>query len=175
MDLVKIRNDIIYSLHNYMDLPIVPQDSEAKSPEYPFLAYKFIVPYNPQEDRGVLTKELVPSNSENFDFDIKETLILQPTMTLSINAYVKKELDKHMGAYGYALKALNWFNFMGYEDLKTLNVIVVDTSAIRDRTVLMTDEYEARAGFDVVLRIAEAISRRTETIEEIDISRSMNS
>lgn len=152
-----------------MELPIVPQDQIQPKPTYPYMTYKFIVPYNQFNHQGNISQNLVPSNDDRFEYDVEEVLGLQPQMTLSFNAYCKGEPDSQMIAYEVAKKAMDWFKHVGYQDLSDLNVVVVNIEAFGDRTVLIVDDYEARVGFDVILRTTDTIKRRFETIETWDI------
>lgn len=169
MDLQELRNQIIYKLYQYMELPIVPQDQIQTKPAYPYMTYKFIVPYNHFGHQGNYSRKFIPSTDDRFEYDVEETLELQPQMTLSLNAYCKGEPDSQMVTYEIARKAMNWFKHVGYQDLSDLNITVVNIEAFGDRTVLIIDDYEARAGFDVILRTTDTIKRRIETIETWDI------
>lgn len=153
-----------------MELPIVPQDQTQNKPTYPYMAYKFIVPYNQFNHQGNYSQNLVPSTDDRFEYDVEETLELQPQMTLSLNAYCKGEQDSQMIAYETAKKAMDWFKHVGYQDLLDMNVVVVNIEAFGDRTVLIVDDYEARVGLDVILRTTDTIKRRLETIETWDYS-----
>lgn len=169
MDIRELRNQIIYKLYQYMGIPVVPQDQIQPKPAYPYMTYKFIVPYNHFGHQGNYSQNLVPSNDDRFEYDVEETLELQPQMTLSLNAYCKGEPDSQMIAYETAKKAMDWFKHVGYQDLSDLNVVVVNIEAFGDRTVLIVDDYEARVGFDVIMRTTDIIKRRFETIETWDI------
>ena len=170
MDLRELRNQIIYKLYQYMELPIVPQDQIQPKPAYPYMTYKFIVPYNQFNHQGDISQNLVPSTDDRFEYDIEETLELQVQMTISLNVYCKGEPDSQMVAYEITKKAMGWFKHVGSQDLSDLNVVVVNIEAFGDRTVLIVDDYEARAGFDVILRTTDTIKRRIETIETWDIN-----
>ena len=65
MDLRELRNQIIYKLYQYMELPIVPQDQIQPKPAYPYMTYKFIVPYNQFNHQGDISQNLVPSTNDN--------------------------------------------------------------------------------------------------------------
>lgn len=153
-----------------MELPIVPQDQTQNKPTYPYMTYKFIVPYNQFNHQGNYSQKLVPSNDERFEYDFEETLELQPQMTISFDAYCKGEPDSQMIAYETAKKARDWFEFIGYQDLKDINVVVVGIEAFGDRTTLIVDDYEARVGFDVVLRTTDILKKRFPTIEKCKVN-----
>lgn len=164
-----IRNTIVGKLHKYLNVPVVPQDRPNPKPLYPYIAYKFIVPYAQARGQGNYSSELVSSLDDGFEYDFEETLTTQPTTTLSISAYSKGAIDDYIEAYDLAKKAMNWFNLVGYQDLQDINVVVVDTLAFGDRATLLVDNYEERIGFDVILRFTDTVKRRIETIEEWDI------
>lgn len=163
------RNKIIKGLYNHMGIMVVPQEQIPEKPKYPYLAYKFIVPYNQFAHQGNYTEKLVPSNNNRFEYDVEETLELQPQMTLSISAYCKGEEDGEMIAQETAIKAMQWFKHVGYQELSDINVVVVSIEAFGDRSTLMVDDYEHRIGFDVILRTTDSIRRRLETMEDIKI------
>lgn len=169
MDIRELRNQIIYKLYQYMGIPVVPQDQIQPKPAYPYMTYKFIVPYSHLGHQGNISHKLIPSNDERFIYDVEESLEVQPQMTLSLNAYCKGEQDSQMIAYETAKKAMDWFKHAGYQDLLDMNVVVVDIKAFGDRTVFIVDDYEARVGFDVIMRTTDTIKRRFETMETIDI------
>ena len=152
-----------------MGIPVVPQEQIPKKPTYPYLTYKFIVPYKQFEHQGNYTDELIPSQDKDFQYDVEERLDLQPQMTLSINAYCKGEADSKMIAQETAIKAMQWFKHVGYETLSGINVVVVSIEAFGDRATLIVDNYEERIGFDVILRTTDTIRRRLRTMEDIKI------
>lgn len=165
-----IRNTIVGKLHKYLNMGVVPQDSNNDKPPYPYLAYKFIVPYNQARGQGNYSTDVVPSLDDRFEYDIEETLVTQPTMTLSISAYSKGEGDDYMTSYNAAKKAMGWFEHTGYQDLQDINVVVVSVQGFGDRSTLIVDDYEVRIGFDVILRFTDVVSRRLETIEKLNIN-----
>lgn len=149
----------------------VPQDQIPKKPTYPYLTYKFISPYIQPRGMGNITTTFEPSLDERFEYDVVEKLELQPTMTLSINAYCMGERDNHAVAYDTIKKALDWFKHSGYMYLSDNNIVVIGVEAIGDRTILITDNYEVRYGFDVILRFTDEIQLRYENIEEVSINK----
>lgn len=163
------RNKMIFSLYEYLGILPVPQDRIPTKPEYPYVTYKFIVPYNQFEHQGNYINELVPSDNHLFEYDIEERLELQPQMTLSINVYCKGKGDDQMIAYETAKKAMDWFKHTGYQILSDMNVVVVDITAFGDRSILITDSFEVRYGFDVIMRTTDTIKRRIANIEEYSI------
>lgn len=154
-----------------MDIIAIPQDQIPKKPIYPYLTYKFISPYIPPSGAGNITTTLEPSLDEKFQYDVVEKLELQPTMTLSINAYCSGKQDNHAVAYETIKKAVDWFKHAGYIYLSDNNIVTVSIQAMADRTALIVDGFEVRYGFDVILRFTDEIELRYETIEEVRINK----
>ncbi len=162
MNLKLIRNTIVYNLYKYTGVPVIEMEQTSKKPNYPFIGYKFIVPYNKDKTQGIFDEKLIPSLNKNFEYDIEETVIFQPKITLSITVYSNDSLE----AQELANRAHDWFVHVGYYDLADINVTVVDTLAFGDRTLLIVDDYEHRVGFDTILRTVDEIKRVVETIED---------
>ena len=165
MNIEEIRNFIVYELFKHTGSLVIPQDNPKNKPPYPYLAYKITSPYIPFEHQGNYSKELVPSQDEGFEYDIEETVELQPQMVMSINSYS----DNLIESQELIKKTYDWFKHAGYYDLLDSNLVVVNIQAFGDRTLLIVDNYEYRQGFDVILRTTDTIKRRIETIEEYRI------
>jgi len=162
MDIKAIRNGIVTELNNFLEVPVVTLEQNKPKPKYPFLTYKITTPYVKGFGMEVQTSKLIPSQNTNFEYDIEETIVDQPTFTISFTAYSKDSLESQE----LALKACNWFNHIGYYTLKNLDVVLVSIEAIGSRDTLIVDDYERRNGFDVILRTTHIVSRRVETIED---------
>lgn len=156
---------IALKLYEYTGAIAVPTDNIGKKPLYPYLSYKVITQYVLPRYQGNYKTELIDSKDERFEHDIKETLEIQPTFTISMNAYS----DDIEECRGLIQKVHDWFKHSGYYDLGDYNTVTVETSAFADRTVLVVDEYESRIGFDAILRTSDTITRSVETIEEYSI------
>lgn len=161
IDISNIRNVITNGIKAYTDLITVNTDNPHKKPPYPYYSYKMTTLYKPMGHEG--TRLTV--NDEGV---VKETVILQPQMTISFNSYSNNILE----ANEKALKAWEWFKFAGYYHLKNNNLVVVDVMPVQDRTTFLTVGYEYRQGFDVILRTVHKIEREIETIEEYNIKES---
>lgn len=162
MDYAEIRNAIVSGLHQYLQKPVVPTDTTQPKPPYPFVSYKFTTLYRP--DAPVLIRSPVPSTDPDFEQDIEYTLREQPQMVLSLSTY-----SLEAEAYNLALQVQAWFKLHGYRYLKELNLIVVNTTALQDRSVLLIDNFEKRVGLDVTLRTLSEQKDRIETIEKIRV------
>lgn len=159
MNYAYIRNGIVDGLNEHLQIPVVPTDTNQPKPPYPFVSYKFTTLY--KSDASVMTRQLVTSGDENFNQDIEYVLRDQPQMVLSINAYSLDEAE----AYDLALRVRAWFKLHGYRYLKELELIVVNVTALQDRSILIVDNYEKRIGFDVTLRTYSEDKARGEGIE----------
>jgi len=165
MDIEIIRNVIVTSLHQYLEIHVVMYEQEQHKPSYPFLAYKITTLYANGFGMDIIEKELKPSLDTNFDYDINEIGINNPTFIISFTVYSLDSLESQE----LAIKALNYIKHSIYYTLKMINVIVTEVSNITDRTILIVDNYEYRNGFDVTFKTTNKIDRRIETIEEINI------
>lgn len=159
MDYAAIRNGLVSGLYQHLQVPVVPTDTNQPKPPYPFVSYKFTTLYRP--DAAVMTRSPVPSTDPDFEQDIEYTLKEQLQMVLSISTYSEDEVE----AYGLALQVQAWFKLQGYRYLKENNLIVVKTTALQDRTMLIVDNFEKRIGFDVTLRTYSEQKGRVESIE----------
>jgi hypothetical protein len=159
MDYATIRNGLVSELYQHLQVPVVPTDTTQPKPPYPFVSYKFTTLYRP--DAPVMIRSPVPSSDPNFKDDVEYTLKEQPQMVLSISTYS----DDEAGAYDLAIQVQDWFKLHGYRYLKENNLIVVNTTALQDRSILLIDNFEKRIGFDVTLRTVHEQKDRVESIE----------
>lgn len=159
MDYAVIRNSIAAELYQYLQVPVVPTDTTQKKPRYPFVSYKFTTLH--RSDAAVMIRSPVASTDSSFEQDVEYTLKEQPQMVLSLSTYSLDEVE----AYDLALQVRAWFRLYGYRYLKELNIIIVDTTALQDRSVLLVDNFEKRIGFDVILRTISEQKTRIESIE----------
>lgn len=162
----EIRNAIVKGLYEYLGLIPIPIEDVQPKESYPYITYNFINLYTQFRGQGNYTRDLVLSTDERFEYDVEETLELQPQATVSINAYSKDKLE----AQELAKKAMDWFKHVGWQYLYDNNIVVVSIEAFGDRTIHIVDYYENRIGFDVIIRFTDEIKRRIETIETYDIN-----
>lgn len=134
-----------------------------KKPNYPFATFKVITSYSDEKDGDILVNRKVASDNPIFEYDIQTSKIEQPTMTMSINAYSNDEVE----AYELAEKIKNWLEFKGEFYLDANGIVIVNTTDIQNREVLIVDNYECRQGFDLIIRFDRTIERRVETIENV--------
>ena len=156
-----IRNTIVKGIKEYTGFITVDTDNPHNKPKYPYYSYKMTSLYVPDQFTGTL-------GQINKIDTIEQSLVLQPKMTISFNSYSDDVVEANQAA----LKAWEWFKFVGYLKLKDKNIIVVDVMSIQDRTVMLVDDYEHRQGFDVVFRTTHTIEREIETIEKFEFKES---
>lgn len=161
------RNVIVKELAAYLGFPVVMLEQAAKKPPYPFVGYKITTTYNPEQGQSIEINETVPSVTSEYEYDIERTVTEQPTITISVTAYSKIEEE----STELALQAREWFRFQGEDILDGLNIVVVETTPVQNRDILLVEAYERRQGFDVILRISDQSTKRIDTIEHAEITR----
>lgn len=166
IDFIAIRDSIVTQLNAYLNLKVIHTDQKQGKPSYPYLGYKFTSSYIAETGFPIENGADTASSDENFDYDFQYTRIEQPTIMLSLTVF-SETIDE---AEGIALNAMNWFKNVGYEYLKTNNIIVVDTTDIQNRDIVFVTDYERRQGFDVTLRVMSEVQRTIETIESYEFN-----
>lgn len=158
---------ILYKMNDDIGVTAILDNQVAPKPSYPFITYKFLVPYIPQATKPVINKELIANTTDiRFDYDFKYTQQEQPTLTISVNIYSDDELQ----CLEISQKVKDWFRFEGYEYFNSKNVVIVQTTAIQNRDTLIVNEQERRKGIDIILRVTDEAVRIIETIEEVIIN-----
>lgn len=169
MSVQTVMNLIVKHVHELLSVPVVPTNNIGKKPDYPFLSYK-VTTARSQTNGYNLKTELGASSDENFEYDIKETIIEMPTFTVSFSAYDSDAFN----AASLAESALTAIQHTLCYELEEINAVVVGVTDVSDRTILIVDNYESRYGFDVMIRITTESSRTIETMEEININGGIN-
>ena len=154
-----VRNVIVEGINKHTAQETVDTDNPHTRPEYPYYSYK-VTSYLPYEFIGQTT-------IEEAEDKYKETMYLQPQIVISFNSYAA---DVVM-AYESILKAWEWFKFVGYQELKNHNIVVVEVGAIQDRTVFLSPDYQYRQGFDVTLRTVHAIERTVDALKDFEFKK----
>lgn len=143
-------------IHEHTGLQVVHTDlpvSAADKLKRPYYSHK-VITYIPDRHTGIHIG--APSGE-----DIAEKLLLQPTLTVSFNSYDKSLV----GANTSAIQAWEWFKYIGVPELGAQGYVVVNVTDLYDRTVPLSDTYEYRYGFDVMIRLVHEIDRIETTIE----------
>lgn len=158
-----IRNKIIEKMTDMLGVPVIQSNQTEDRPPYPFLAYTIISSNIPERGTGNYLQEVIPSESNEFKSDIKETLQEQPQFLISFTAYAENDFD----AAELARKAYDLLKFQLYYFLRAIDVTVIEIKNFGSRSVLEEDEYERRCGFDVRFRTSYQIERTVETVEKV--------
>ena len=141
MNLIKaIRNQLAIDL----GLTIIRADQTGQIPALPYATYKVI---GDRKGFGRYTTDY--SDGEN-------TLIEKQTQTrnatISFNVYGTSQDN----AYEVAQKLRKWFDWRGSLFLEEINVAIVTTEEVSNRTIFLTDSYDERWGFDVIIRYQDS-------------------
>ena len=163
----KLKKEIVSGLHAYTGLKVVDTDNNHRRPERPFYSYKIMSIKTNANGEGNYSADFPKSLDERFKYDYREKVELQPQVVISINCYSTDNAECLEKTY----QAWDYFKHGGNDLLALDNIIVVRTEEITDRTIVLSDRYEYRYGFDVELRFLHEIKRRRETIEEYKFKR----
>lgn len=145
--MIDTRNELVRLLHKHLNKPVIPNDTTAKRPPYPYVDYA-ITTVNNESGEG------------NYSFDgTTDQVALQHAISFSVNAYSRDDTQ----AYNVAKDAWDFFR----HHVDTSELTVIRQEGIVNRTLLEVDEYERRYGFDVFIRFDDAISKQ---IDSIDVS-----
>ncbi len=161
MTVVEIRNKIVELLWTYLDRPVVLSGQAQPEPDLPFATYSVITPYAPIAEMGDYSTE---QTVEGGQVEYRREM---PTMTLSFTFCSANrrdpsgvEISGADEAEALAEKAIGYFLHVGYDDISSLGVTIVEVGQAQDRTTLDIDEAARRVGFDVRIRYT-----RTDTKE----------
>lgn len=150
--MIKVRNIIIRELHNYLQLPVAPNNSVQDRPGYPYVSY-------------AITAVIADSGEGNLEWVGEDDLTvvrLQNKLSLSFTGYSRNDNE----AYETVKKVYDWFKHKGVNILKDNSIATVEVMSIENRTLLEVDKYESRYGCDVILRYEDTIDRKDVEIKE---------
>lgn len=143
------------------------EDIPPKLMKYPRGKMAFITKYTPQSRQSFITlREVVPSESVDFENDIEYTYIINFEATLSVNFYGDNVSE-------YVNKARQWFlvNKLNRDFLSTYGKCVIkNVTATENRKTFLEAEYEDRLGFDVILGFSDKVVVTEKTIETIQFN-----
>lgn len=170
----KFRNEVINLLYNYVKRPVIMLNQISNKPlikdtnkiDYPFLGYK-IISCVKENERGISEEILVDSKDKNYTKDILQKLHLQMQINLSFTAYS----DDENSSNDLIKKVYDYFKYIGYFELISKDIVVVDLKNIQNRAIFEVDFYERAVGFDARFRITDTIQRKIETIETYKINK----
>ena len=144
---------VVKNLKNYLGIPMVESNQNAKMPKMPFGRYTITTPatanngtYGEYED-GVARKPV------------------KQIWSLTFEAKTNAEALK------YANKARSWIDYAGITVLTDNDVIVESIGAIGDRGNLLTIDYQYAHGFDVTFWAYDEVEMpEIEEIESVDLN-----
>lgn len=163
-EIQKIKETIISDLFKSYDIRVVDADNDRRRPNLPYATIKTLSHSIVGGQAGNYKAEFVDSQSEDFKYDIKETLDYQPTATISMQAIGKDEEE----AREMAGRLHDYFKFVGRPRLDGINATVVDVGDIEDRTIPLFDDltHDFKYGLDVKIRYLKIIERTAPNIEK---------
>ena len=159
MNTTKIRDTLVFLLHKFLERPVIAKEQAAERPEYPYLAYKFITSGNEREGMGEI--EYFPEGREV----IRKKVQVQHC--LSFSAYGKTEAETRE----FEEKAKKYLLIIGYQELSEKEIIPLRATEIQNRSVLETEEYEVRYGFDFFIRSTQIREKPAQPMEHFTIRR----
>lgn len=169
INLDTIDDNLHNELKTYTSIPqfiLADEDIPKDLLQYPRLMRKYTTLYTEYPAHSMIReKEVVASEEEEFDKDIKYYYTNYPRLTLSITAYgedIKQYLDK----------AREWFIIPQQSDrfFEQYNGVIKSVEAVENRKTFLETDYEERLGFDVIIEFAETIEVREKTIETVKIT-----
>lgn len=163
MNFEEKKNAMILLLKEYVDRPVIMKNQAFPRPvkngitDYPFIAYAVISHRIAKEGKGnySYTKE---ADMENSLIAIKENQIKS---SFSFSCYSKSDEESKL----LCTKAISFFEHVGYEKLRQLDITVVDILNVSEREEFEVDSYEKISRFDVIFRTSETLKKKIETIE----------
>lgn len=144
-------------LKNYLGCPVIRSNQNEELPKYPFVSYTVTTP-----------KSAYSGTYGEYDDGISRKPV---TQTWSITVLSDDDNESKI----LALKAHEWFDYVGTLCLNDQNVIVQSLGSIGNRDNFLTVEFEHKNGFDVVFWLFDEVNTeraddgeiKTATINEI--------
>ena len=159
MNTTQLRDTLVFLLHTYLGRPVIEKEQAAERPEYPYLAYKLIMAGSAKEGMGDI--EYFPEGREV----IRKKVQVQHCFSFSAYGKTEKETRE------LAEKAKEYLLFTGYKELADKELIPVRATEIQNRSVLETEEYEVRYGFDLFIRSVQIMEKPAQPMEHFIIRR----
>lgn len=137
-----------------MKLKVINMNGGGKMPPTAFMTYSFSPGFGDARGFPVYTEE-------------EDKLVQRETVLFTVS-FLSYADDNAISTYN-ALRAQDWFKTAGRDDLKVLDVVVVNIGSIENRDILIGDEWERRMGFDVDFRTANVAIQPLDWIEKANI------
>lgn len=153
MNLMKlIRNEV----SDDTSVTLIRADQIGNLPPLPYATYKII------SDRKGIGRENI-SHLDQPD-TLMETRTQERNFTISINMYG----TSHDNAYEVATRLRKWFEGRGSFFLDGIGVAVANISEVSNRTTFLTDSYDEKWGFDVIIRYNETDSYEIDYFDKVE-------
>lgn len=154
IDVKTMRTDIVRALTAHTQKVVIVADQDAPKPPYPYTSIKFT-------NVGTLI-----GNPNEYMQGGRRVYEQTLEMTLSVTN-IGQTVDT---ATELAYAALMLFKTQHYK-LADLGIVVVNTTALTDRTTVLEVGYEYKIGFDVKLRVCSRTTHNTDIIEKANINK----
>lgn len=168
MSFVTLRNLIVKSVTEYMDIPVVLSDQTDPELKCPFIFYFIVTPYVPADTTGHY--EMVKQGDKAVEIRRED-----PTCVFSFTVCSNNREEDGRIIYGeneamcLAERLQGWFLHAGYDVLTAGGAVVDSVNNVRSRSFLQVDEEARRWGFDVSIRYVRKDKRVVGTIEKVNI------
>lgn len=150
IDLDNIRAVIVSRLSEFLSVPVIYSNTNETLPDYPFVSYTI---------RQLLSNH--KGTWGEYD-DGKVRIPAKQIWSLTFNSDDCKE------SMDITLKAYDFFQHIGIQDLKDEGIVVQTISDMTNRDTLLTVGYEYRNGFDVTFGLMNETDSTTERVGYID-------
>lgn len=155
IDYNAMREAVATGLSAYLGCPVVRANQNAAPPAYPYVSYTVTQPMS--ENKGTY--------GEYEDGIARKSF----TQTWSITALSKDNSE----SVDLAIKAREWFDFVGTVYLNDNEIIVQSVGMVTNRDNILTVEYEYRNGFDAFFSLDDVVINDLEEtgwIEDVTIN-----
>lgn len=139
------------------------QKAQNQTLQLPRITDKIIIFGNEESPHAMIReKELVESDSEDFEYDIERKYFQHPEATISFTGIGE-------GALSTLIEIRNWFRISDlhnpFLDNQNCFTNVPPVGEIDDRTTFLESNYQKKWGFDAFIKFEEVITVTVETIE----------
>lgn len=153
MNLMKlIRNEVATDA----SLTIIRADQTGDLPALPYSTYKII-----GDRKGQGRENISHVDQPN---TLVETRSQERNFTISFNTYG----TSHDNAYEVATQLRKWFDGRSSFFLDGIGVAVASISEVGNRTTFLTDSYDEKWGFDVIIRYNEIDSYEIDYFDKVE-------
>ena len=153
MNLIKAIRNQLATDHG---LTIIRADQSGPIPALPYATYKVI---GDRKGFGRYTT----------DYSDEESALIEKNnqtrnATISFNVYG----TSHDNAYEVAQQLRKWFDMRGSLFMDEINVATVSIEEVNNRTIFLTDSYDERWGFDVIIRYQDSDELEIDYFDQVE-------